>query len=50
MVTCNAQSDKALSQSEWAEDSYAGVKSEMDASIAECEQKVLASVPELLKD
>ena len=50
MVNCNDQSDKPLSQDEWAQDNYARVKSEMDATLARCEKKVLAAAPDLLKD
>ncbi|MES2878759.1 MAG: hypothetical protein V4713_10080 [Pseudomonadota bacterium] len=50
VVDCGNQSTKPLSQKDWAENNYAMVKTEMDATIATCEQKVLAAVPALLKD
>lgn len=50
VVDCSQQSTSPLPQSSWAENNYAQVKVEMDASIAACKEKVLAAVPELLKD
>ena len=34
----------------WAEDNYLPVKQEMDALLAACEAKVVASLDELLRD
>ncbi len=50
VVDCAYSSPTAQSQAAWAENNYAQVKAEMDANIAACEQKVLAAVPDLLKD
>ncbi|TXH89795.1 MAG: hypothetical protein E6Q78_06215 [Rhodoferax sp.] len=49
-VDCSYQSPTPLSQAAWAENNYALVKSELDAMLPACEQKVVASLPDLLKD
>jgi outer membrane lipoprotein SlyB len=49
-VDCSAQSAEPLPQTTWAENNYAKVKTELDANMQTCEQKVLAALPDLLKD
>ncbi len=49
-VDCSYKSPTALSQAQWAQDNYAQVKAQMEANLTECESKVAAAVPDLLKD
>lgn len=49
-VDCSYQSPTPLSQAAWAENNYAQVKAEMDAMLPLCEQKVVAALPELLRN
>lgn len=50
VVDCSYQSPTAQSQVAWAENSYAQVKKEIEANLADCEEKVLAAAPALLKE
>lgn len=49
-VDCSYQSPAPLTQTAWAENNYALVKAELDAILPACEQKVVAALPDLLKD
>lgn len=49
-VDCSYQSPAPLTQAAWAENNYALVKAELDAILPACEQKVVAALPDLLKD
>lgn len=49
-VSCTDHSAQAWPQSRWAEGNYLPVKQEMDALLAACETKVVASLDELLRD
>lgn len=49
-VSCADQSAQAWPQSRWAEGNYLPVKQELDALLAACEARVLASLDELLHD
>lgn len=49
-VSCADQSAHAWPQSRWSEGNYLPVKQEMDALLAACEVKVVASLDELLHD
>jgi hypothetical protein len=39
-----------IAQATWAENNYAQVKTELDAVLPACEQKVVAALADLLKD
>lgn len=49
-VDCSYESSTPMTQAAWAESNYALVKAEMDAMLPACEAKVLAALPELLKN
>lgn len=49
-VSCADQSAHDWPQSRWAENNYLAVKQAMDALLAACEAKVVASLEELLQD
>lgn len=49
-VSCADQSAQAWPQSRWAESNYLPVQQEMDALLAACEARVVASLGELLDD
>lgn len=49
-VDCSYESPTPMTQAAWAENNYAQVKAEMDAMLPACEQKVLAALPDLLKN
>lgn len=49
-VDCSYQSPTPMTQAAWAENQYAQVKAELDAMLPACEQKVVAALPDLLKD
>ncbi len=49
-VSCADQSAHAWPQARWAEGNYLPVKQGMDALLAACEAKVVASLDELLRD
>jgi hypothetical protein len=44
------QSPIPIAQATWAENNYAQVKAELDAVLPACEQKVVATLADLLKD
>ncbi|WP_034294693.1 hypothetical protein [Herbaspirillum sp. RV1423] len=48
-VDCQDASPEPLSRDQWAKDDYRLVKTQLDSMLAECEKKVLANLPELLK-
>lgn len=48
VVDCAGESPQALPQARWAEDNYLSVKAELDAMLLACENKVLASLGDLL--
>ncbi len=49
-LDCGAGSKIMLTEKQWAEDDYAKVKTELDATLKSCETKLLEKLPELLKE
>ena len=47
-VACNARSEPAKSLEVWASDSYRPVKTQLDAFLTSCQEKVLGELPRLL--
>jgi hypothetical protein len=50
VVNCQGASDEPLPLSQWATNDYQLVKTQLDAMLAACETKVMAGLPDLLKD
>lgn len=50
LVDCNSKSPTARAQEDWAPDDYREVRLEFDALLDACERKVMAALPDLLKD
>ena len=49
-VDCNSKSATARAKEDWAPDDYREVRLEFDALLDACERKVMAALPDLLKD
>ena len=49
-VDCNSKSPAARAKEDWAPDDYREVRLEFDALLDACERKVMAALPDLLKD
>lgn len=50
VVGCETASDNPLPLSQWAVNDYQLVKTQLDAMLSSCQTKVIAGLPELLKD
>jgi hypothetical protein len=49
-VDCSGQSEPALALADWAQQDFRRVKDTLDAQLAACERKVLAALPDLLRE
>jgi hypothetical protein len=47
-VECSARSEPARPLNEWSAESYLAVKTQLDAFLAACQDKVMAELPRLL--
>lgn len=50
VMNCETASDNPLTLSQWAVNNYQMVKTQLDTMLSTCEPKILAKLPDLLKD